>query len=138
MIIPAALFIRHFVQKERQKRYLALAESPKRYGDFVNDLLHDGRHLEHRKMRRLHKASLSIISQDLHALGAGKTCYVLAAGPFDATQQEMNTAAALLAVVGSARDCLLFFPEALLAYYENHEGEQYILKANVGNTSHSA
>lgn len=123
-------FIQLFVQKERQARYLELAEKPKRRSDFVWQLAHDGRHLERQKMRRLASAqcSLAAVNAALAAAGAGKSCLVAAATQGEMDGQHLPTASALAAVVGKGQDVLLFFAEAQLPYYENHEGEQFILQ----------
>jgi hypothetical protein len=124
-------FIRCFVEKDRQERYLALASKPKRRHDFIWDLAHDGRHLERGYMHRLRKEEATLVSVAalLRSLGAGDTCHVIAAAHLETDDREMSTAAALAAVVGKSGDSLLFFPSASLGYYENHEGEQFILRA---------
>lgn len=129
---PTTAFIRSFVEKNRQERYLTLASKPKRRRDFVWDLAHDGRHLDRSFMKRLveEEKSLTAVAARLKSLGATDTCHVVAATNLETDGQEMNTADALAAVVGKFQDCLLFFPSAALAYYENHEGEQFVLQAN--------
>jgi hypothetical protein len=129
---PTVAFIRCFVEKDRQGRYIELASKPKRRRDFVWILAHDGRHLERKFMKRLSKEeqSLAAVASLLKFLGAANTCHVVAAAHLENDGQEMNTADALAAVVGKSEDCLLFFSSANIAYYENHEGEQFVLRSN--------
>ncbi len=126
---PTADFIRCFVEKSRQSRYLALSANPKRRSEFIWALAHDGRHLEYTRMERLsgESASLTAVAERLKSLGASETCFVIAAAHLEPNNGEMSTFEALAAVVGKSEDTLLFFTQSSLAYYENHEGEQFIL-----------
>lgn len=126
---PTEAFVRDFVARERQDRYLALARKPGRREDFVWALAHDGRHLERRLMRRLSdaEATPSIVGALLKSLGAGRRCFVVAARYEEFDNCEAETTAVLDCVVGKSRDSIVYFPGAGLAYYENHEGERHLL-----------
>lgn len=65
----------------------------------------------------------------LRKLGAGPTCHVVAASHLETDGQAIASDAALAAVVGKSHDALLYFQAASLAYYENHESEQFLLRA---------
>ena len=64
----------------------------------------------------------------LKSLGAGPRCFVVAASHGEADNCAADTAAVLQALVGKSTDCIVFFPGAGLAYYENHEGECHVLR----------
>ena len=126
---PTEQFIEMFVLKERQDRYLALASKPSRREDFVWSLAHDGRHLDRRFMRQLpttQSASDAIALLQSHKVGT--RCFVVAALYEEFDNSEFDTNKVLSSVIGTSNDCIVFFPTACMAYYENHEGERYILQ----------
>ena len=127
---PAQEFIRTFVAAERQERYLALASNPTRRRDFILALAHDGRHLERKFMQQIPAvdAVAAKVAALLKSLGAGPRCFVVAASHGEFDNCAADTAAVLQALVGRSTDCIVFFPGAGLAYYENHEGECHVLR----------
>ena len=81
-------------------------------------------------MRRLPEADAasSKVAALLKSLGAGPRCFVVAAEHEEFDNCEASTASVLDAVVGKFGDNIVFFPSVGLAYYENHEGERYVLR----------
>lgn len=127
---PVQEFIRTFVAAERQDRYLTLASKPSRRSDFIFALAHDGRHLERKYMQQIPAvdAVAAKVAALLKPLGAGPRCFVVAASHGDFDNCAADIAPVLEALVGRSTDCIVFFPGAGLAYYENHEGECYVLR----------
>jgi hypothetical protein len=118
-----------FVKKDKRERLLTLASKSSRHDDFRDALLHDTRSLDPRVLTRLpdHGVTAESVGQALAAGGARKLAYCVSA-VLDADDRELLIAQALLLVVGRAEDSLVWAIEARIAYYENHEGEQYVLR----------
>ena len=127
---PIATFIQTFVEADRQERYIELSRKLKRRRDFVWEIAHLGRHLRYDLMQtlRAHEATLSSVSSLLKSMKAGDTCFVVASTNSEIDNREMRTDEALAAVVGTWEDSLIFFPEASVAYYVNHDGIQRVLR----------
>jgi hypothetical protein len=121
--------VRLYVRKEKRERMLTLAANPKRRADFVDALLHDTRSLEPSALTPLPESGLTVeaIVQALRPAKASELAYCIT-DVFDADDRETPLVDALKLVVGRARDSLVFVSTARVAYYENHEGEQYVLR----------
>jgi hypothetical protein len=127
--------VRLFVRKEKRERILSLAGSAKRRADFRDALLHDARSLERDAMRPLTSdLDATGVAKALAAIVKGTRAYVISdvldtKGELDDREEDLSTALAL--VVGKERDALVFVlaPNARTqaAYYENHEGERFLL-----------
>lgn len=122
------MLVQLFVKKEKRERMLALASKAQRRSDFRHDLLHDTRSLEPKALTQLppHGSSVEAITKALRAAGAGPLAYCISE-VLDVDDREMPLVAALKAVVGRSEDSIVFAIGSRAAYYENHEGEQYIL-----------
>jgi hypothetical protein len=133
------LVVRLFVRKDKRDRIVSLASNPKRRADLRDALLHDTRSLARETMQPLSRdLDASGVARALAAVANGKHAYCIS----DAIDpkgdllddREEDLATALLLVVGKERDALLFVlaPNARkhAAYYENHEGERFLLVAN--------
>jgi hypothetical protein len=120
-----------FVKKEKRERMLALASKAQRRSDFRHDLLHDTRSLDPKALTQLPAsgASVDTIMKALRAAGAGDRAYCISE-VIDIDDHEMRIVDALRAVVGKSEDSIVFAIGSRAAYYENHEGEQYILQQN--------
>lgn len=118
-----------FVIKEKKERMLALAAKPKRRYDFRHDLLHDKRSLDPKTLHQLplSGAGVSAIAKALRGAGAGERAYCISA-ILAVDDRELSLVEALTAVVGRSEDSIVFALNSRTAYYENHEGEQYILQ----------
>jgi hypothetical protein len=128
--------VRLFVRKEKRERILSLASNTKRRADLRDALLHDTRSLARETMQPLARdLDANGVAKALAAITNGKRAYCIsdaidAKGELlDAREEDLATALAL--VVGRERDALVFVlaPNARkrAAYYENHEGERYLL-----------
>ena len=122
------VLVQLFVKKEKRERMLAFAAKANRRGDLRDDLLHDRRSLEPSVLVPLSASATSVeaITRALRAAGAGARAYVISA-VLDADDRELDLVDALELVVGRSEDSLVFAVGSRVAYYENHEGEQYIL-----------
>lgn len=122
------LFIRGFVQRDKQERYRTLLCNPKqpeRRRDGLWDLLHDGRHLERKNWMRIPHYQVASVATHLAALGAQGLGYVMAVqGELD--DQRVALPVVLAQYLGRSQDVLAFFAQAKAGYYENHEGEVYV------------
>lgn len=118
-----------FVKKEKRDRMLILAAKQQRRFDFRHDLLHDVRSLDPKTLTQLpvSGSSVSAIAKALRAAGAGERAYCISA-IFAVDDRELGLVEALTAVVGRSADSIVFAINSRTAYYENHEGEQYILQ----------
>ena len=114
-----------FALKDKRERLLFLAGKPARWDDFCDAFLHDTRSLDPRSMTRISSTTdhARLIAQ-LGATPAAKT-YCISSWLDD---RELSLVEALRAIVGRQRDVLVFCPESERAYYENHEGEQFVLR----------
>lgn len=122
------IIVQLFVKKEKRDRLLTLAAKSSRRDDFRHDLLHDTRSLDPGVLLRLPEgASVDAVVQALRAAGAGDRAYSISE-VLDADDREWRLVDALRAVVGKAQDSLIFVLGTRAAYYENHEGEQFILQ----------
>ncbi len=121
--------VRLFVRKEKRERVLTLAGNPRRRSDLIDVLLHDTRSLDPTALSALPPSGVTVeaIVLALRPAGADDVAYCIS-DVFDADDREVALSEALKLVVGRARDTLVFVPTARAAYYENHEGEQYILR----------
>jgi hypothetical protein len=121
------VIVQLFVKKEKRERLLTLAAKASRRDDFRHDLLHDTRSLDPGVLVRLPDgASVDAARKALRAAGAGEKAYSISE-VLDADDRDWPVADALRAVVGKAQDSLVFVLGTRAAYYENHEGEQFIL-----------
>jgi hypothetical protein len=118
-----------FVKKEKRDRMITLAGKPSRRPDLRHDLLHDTRSLDPAVMTRLADGlTVDAIAKALRAASSSGTRAYSISEVIDADDQESSVIDALRAVVGRAQDSLVFVIGTRAAYYENHEGEQYILQ----------
>lgn len=119
--------MRLFVKKEKRERILALASKASRRGDFRSDLLHDARSLDPGVLRRLAATStVESIARDLRAAGARGLAFCISERD-DVDGLELPLDDALGRVVGRESDSLVFALGSRAAYYENHEGERWLL-----------
>jgi hypothetical protein len=117
-----------FVKKDKRERILSLAAKAKRRGDLRNDLLHDRRSLDPEVLAPLAQgADREAVAKALRAAGAKELAYCISE-VIAADDRELALLDALSLVVGKAEDSLVFPLGSRVAYYENHEGEQYLLR----------
>jgi hypothetical protein len=112
-----------FAKKEKRERLTFLAS--KRWSDFCDALLHDTRNLDPTKMTRIATTDRAAIVVQLRAKADSQAFCVSAIPEIDA--QELPLAKALEACVGRERDTIVFVTATERAYYENHEGERFVL-----------
>lgn len=123
------VLVQLFVKKDKRERMLTLAAKPNRRGDLRHDLLHDRRSLDPAVLIPLQAgaAGVDAIAKALRAAGAGARAYCIS-GVLDAEDRELDLVEALQLVVGRAEDSLVYPIGSRVAYYENHEREQYLLR----------
>ena len=106
-----------FVRKEKQERMRALE---KRRGDLRDAMLHDRRALDPAVLQPCPNDPVAVVTA-MQKLGAGKTAFV-----FADDDAVLPLAEAVSTVFGRQRDSLVVSNE--VAFYENHEGERFLLK----------
>jgi hypothetical protein len=119
-----------FVIRERRARLLEFLASPKRYKDFVHELLNDPRSLDPKTVIELPGSEHFIepILVRLRRMGAGREAYCFSETEMDG---QIGTLEEILEkVVGQGRGDIIFCIGTQLAYYEDHENERYILSAS--------
>lgn len=124
-----AEIIELFVIKERRNRLLEFMESPKRYGDFLHELLNDPRNIKPECMIEVPSTQNSpeIVCQKLRKLGAGKKAYIVSTyWDYDGKSGSLEEILSLVTGGGEIVYCL----GSKLGYYEGHEAWRYILQAN--------
>jgi hypothetical protein len=129
MNVSIEAIVQLFVRKEKRDRMITLAGKPSRRPDLRHDLLHDTRSLDPAVMTRLADGlSVDAVAKALRAASSsGQRAYSISE-VLDADDKESSVVDALRAVVGRSQDSLVFVIGTRAAYYENHEGEQYILQ----------
>lgn len=123
-------FVQQYVQPERQERYLALLSSAKRREDGLWDLLHDGRHLQRWQFRAVDGLGQNEVADLLQSKASEEDGWLFAAGD-ERDGRQVPLQWALMQYFGRSRDVLLFFANASMGYYENHEGERYVFGASL-------
>jgi hypothetical protein len=106
-----------FVRKEKQERMRALA---KRREDLRDAMLHDRRALDPTVLEPC-PANVAATVAAMKKLGAGVNAFV-----FDDEDAELPLLDAVTRVFGRERDAIVVSNE--VAFYENHEGERFLLK----------
>jgi hypothetical protein len=116
-----------FVKKDKRERILSLAGKPKRRDDFRDDLLHDTRSLDPAVLAPLAAgASAESVVKALRAKGAGDRAYCISTLS-EVDDLELSLAEAMKIVFDRDRDTLVFPIGSSVAYYENHDGDKYVL-----------
>lgn len=129
MNVNIEAIIRLFVKKEKRERMTTLAGKPSRRSDLRHDLLHDTRSLDPAVITRLAEGlTVEAIAKALRAASSGGERAYSISEVLGVDEQESSVIDALRAVVGRSEDSLVFVIGTRAAYYENHEGEQYLLQ----------
>jgi hypothetical protein len=116
-----------FVKKAKRDRMRALAGKPSRRADLRHDLLHDRRSLDSALLVALGSGdTASTIARALRDRGAGNVAYCICDAD-DLDDRDVPLDDALARIVGRERDAIVHPIGARVAYYENHEGERYLL-----------
>ncbi len=122
--------VHSFVAAERKDRLKGLLESKKRYPDFLDELLHDSRHIDAAVIEVLVGSDrlLEGVAARMAALGvSGKAYLVVNCGVHDDGVID-DVEVLLQACVGSMTDCLVYSWTSNVAYYEGHESFGYIYR----------
>ena len=110
--------------RERQERLRSFLNSKKRYSDFLDELLHDARHIDSEVIEILtgNVRSVDGVVARMKALGVKGQAYLVGdCGPFsDGHVADIDTL--LTACVGSMCDCMVYSRVSNVAYYEGHQG----------------
>ena len=116
-----------FVIPEKRSRFLGFIESPKRYDDFLWELLNDPRNLKPECIIELpnNEQFVESFSQQLRKLGAGDKAYLVSSNDED-DGKIGNLEEILSSVYGEG---LVYCLDRNLGYYEGHENWRYILRA---------
>ena len=119
-----------FVAKERRDRIHGFLRSQKRYSKFLDELLHDARHIDSDVIEVLigDDRLLDGVVARMKALGVfGKAYLVGSCGQY--TDGSVGDFEELLRnCVGSMTDSLVYSWTSNVAYYEGHEGFGYIYR----------
>jgi hypothetical protein len=119
-----------FVTAERKDRLKSLLHSKKRYPDFLDELLHDARHIHSGVIEVLagRDRLLEGVVARMRALGVTGNAYLVGnCGKFDdGVVDDLETL--LRSCVGSMTDSLVYSWTSNVAYYEGHEGFGYIYR----------
>jgi hypothetical protein len=122
--------VHSFVAADRKDRLKSFLHSKKRYPDFLDELLHDARHIDSDVIKVLvgRDRLLEGVVARMKALGAtGKAYLVGNCGKYD--DGEVDDLEALLrSCVGSMTDSLVYSWTSNVAYHEGHEGFGYIYR----------
>jgi len=120
--------IKLFVVSERRERMHGFAANPKRRSDLIDGMLHDRRALDPRALTELPSTSTPATVRAMLTKPRGKGIAHVISDIAEVDGRDLPLDEALTAVMGRQRDTLVFALETQHAYYENHEGEQFLLK----------
>ena len=125
-----AEIIKLFVVKEKRDRFLSFIESPKRYDDFLDELLNDPRNLDPESIIEIsnNEQAPEIILNKLQKLGASNLAYVVSLDR-DADGKIGNLREIIFSEVGHSIGTIIYCVGSALGYYEDHENFRYILDA---------
>jgi hypothetical protein len=123
--------VRLFVLKEKQERLLSLGAKASRWPDFRHALLHDTRNLNPRTLTRIvfNDTDLDALIRRLMVSSPTTEIAYCVSDNYAIDDKEIKVTDALRASVGREQDTMVFCMTRRLAFYENHEGEQYLLAA---------
>ena len=111
-------FIKRFVLRAKQTRYLGFIENPKRRGTFLRMLYH-GQDLEKRMFQDLRGASVhesDAILKKAHSLKNGDKCYIISVNK-ELDGQEVSLTEAIKKIVNE-EGTLLLFGDGAGAYWQ--------------------
>ena len=115
-----------FVRKEKRERLRVLGASASRRADFIDALLHDTRSLDRPRLVALAStADAASVSKRLRAKPRSLAHCISALVACDGLELPLEDA--LRACMGRDQDSVVFCIDSGLAYYENHEGERFLL-----------
>ena len=117
-----------FVVKEKRNRFSEFISSPKKYDDFLHELLNDPRNLNPKCVAEELSGyqENSEIIRKLQKLGAGKEAYLVSEN-WDVDGKSGNLEE-IISLVNGGGD-IVYCLGTKLGYYEGHENWRYILKA---------
>jgi hypothetical protein len=123
-----AEIIKLFVVKEKHNRFLEFISSPKKYNDFLHELLNDPRNINPNCIAEELQGyqESSEIVRKLRKLGASKEAY-LVSEDWDVDGKLGNLEDIIELVSGSGE--IIYCLGTKLGYYEGHENWRYILQA---------
>lgn len=115
-----------FVIKEKRLRFLEFIDSPKRYEDFLDELLNDPRNLRSECIIELSsdEQTVKTLLKKLYKLGAGKKAYLVSNN--DEIDGKIGSLEETLPFVYG--EGFVYCLDSRLAYYEGHENWRYILQ----------
>lgn len=124
--IILAEIINLFVIKERRARLLEFVESPKRYKDFLWELLNDPRNLKPECIIEVpnNQQQIDFTIKKLRQFGAGENAYLISNN--DEIDGNVGSLETILSSIYS--EGLAYCLGSNLGYYEGHEGWRYILR----------
>jgi len=109
-------FIKHFVTKNKQERYLNLIANAGKRKKFISELAHF-KFLDFSKFDKLNAAIESVLKQ---RIGSIRDCYIISENKMIDTKR-IEVESALSQVIGYGMGTLLIFGDAKLVYYEGEE-----------------
>ncbi|MFD1469738.1 hypothetical protein ACFQ48_16035 [Hymenobacter caeli] len=111
-------FIKRFVLRAKQDRYLGFIENPKRRGTFLGMLYH-GQDLDTRRFQDLRGAGIyetDAILEKAHSLKNGDKCYIISVNK-ELDGQEMSLTEAIKKII-NREGTLLLFGDVVGAYWQ--------------------
>ena len=119
--------IKLFVVKEKKLRFLDFIASPKRYPDFLDELLNDPRNLKEELITEVpnNQQELKDIINKLEDLGAKDKAYLVSSN--DENDGKIGSLEEILELVYG--EGFVYCLDTKLGYYEGHENWRYILCA---------
>jgi len=117
-----------FARKEKRERLIALSEKASRRADFLDAFLHDRRSLDPRVLAPLAPHGLSV-DRIVAQVGKASDAAHCLGGVGDDDGRDATLVTLLTANALRSRDLLIYDLVTRRAYYENHEGECFVLRS---------
>ena len=120
-------FIKSFVKKKNQKRLLYLLSKPKRKEDLLWELLHDSRYFDDSCLKDLSQLNYNEIIEQIKSKVKNQKLHVYCTLMFHDKNYKLYIDEAFDKRKDFSEDLIFITEDCRLAYFENHEGEQYLL-----------
>lgn len=122
-----AQIINLFVVKEKRARFLEFIVSPKKYNDFLDELLNDPRNFIPDCIIEVpsNEQIIEVFVKKLQQFGAGNKAYLVSSN--DKVDGNVGSLEDIIALAD--HEGLVYCLGSNLGYYQGHEGWRYILRA---------
>ncbi len=119
--------VHSFAKKDKRERLLFLAERPSRWAEFCDAFLHDARSLDAAVMSAIATRDAEVESVVRGLGGTPRSLSFAISTIAEIDDRELPLGEALRAAIGRQRDTIILCIDTRRAFYENHEGEQWLL-----------